>query len=87
MCIGYKPNLRKNINKAINSIISMFSEKNPNIHYTDNGPIYLGAEVKAKRELMPDYFQPNVDVHVAIFEVYEVLRFLNRVTYSGRFKR
>jgi hypothetical protein len=80
MCIGYKPNLRKNINKAINSIISKFTEKYPNIHYTDNGPIYLGAAVKAKRELMQGYFQPNVDSHVAIFEVYEVLRSINGVS-------
>jgi beta-glucosidase len=32
---GYKPNHRDNINKATNSLISKFPEKNPNIYCTD----------------------------------------------------
>ncbi len=68
---GYKPNHRDNINKATNSLISKFPEKNPNIHYTDIGHIYLDAEGKVRKELMPDYLHPNPEGHLLMFEALE----------------
>lgn len=68
---GYKPNHRDNINKATNSLISNFPEKNPNIHYTDIGDVYLDDEGKVKPDLMPDYLHPNLEGHLLMFEALE----------------
>ncbi|MCK4854971.1 MAG: hypothetical protein KAT31_11930 [Bacteroidales bacterium] len=68
---GYKPNHRNNINKATNSLISKFPEKNPNIHYTDIGHKYLDAEGKVRQELMPDHLHPNAEGHLLMFETIE----------------
>ena len=68
---GYKPNHRNNINKATNSLISKFPEKNPNIHYTDIGHIYQDTEGKVRQELMPDYLHPNPEGHLLMFEALE----------------
>ena len=68
---GYKPNHRNNINNATNSLISKFPEKNPNIHYTNIGNIYLYREGKVRQELMPDYLHPNVEGHLLMFEALE----------------
>jgi beta-glucosidase len=65
---GYKPNHRDNIDKATNSLISKFPEKNPNIHYIDIGDVYLDKDGKVKKELMPDYLHPNVEGHLLMFE-------------------
>jgi beta-glucosidase len=68
---GYKSNHRDNINKATNALISKFPEKNPNIHYTDIGHIYLDADGKVRKELMPDYLHPNPEGHLLMFEALE----------------
>ncbi|GAI56694.1 unnamed protein product, partial [marine sediment metagenome] len=65
---GYKPNHRNNINKATNDLISKFPEKDPGIHYIDIGHVYLNAEGKVRRELMPDYLHPNPEGHMLMFE-------------------
>ena len=65
---GYKPNHRNNINKATNSHISKFPEKNPNIHYTDICQVYLDNEGNVRDELMPDYLHPDSAGHLLMFE-------------------
>ena len=65
---GYKPNYRNNMNKATNSLMSKFPEKNPDIHYIDIGHLYLDADGKVKQELMPDYLHPNPEGHMLMFE-------------------
>jgi len=65
---GYKPNHRDNINKATNSLVSKFPDRNPNITYTDIGQVYLDTEGKVKKELMPDYLHPNPEGHMLMFE-------------------
>ena len=65
---GYKPNHRDNINKATNSLVSKFHERNPNITYTDIGQVYLDTEGKVNKELMPDYLHPNPEGHLLMFE-------------------
>jgi len=65
---GYKPNHRDNINKATNSLVSKFPERNPNITYTDIGHVYLNTEGKVKKELMPDYLHPNTEGHLLMFD-------------------
>lgn len=68
---GYRPNHRNNINKATNSLISQFPERNPNIHYIDIGHVFLDAKGKAKPEFMPDYLHPNAEGHQLMFEALE----------------
>jgi lysophospholipase L1-like esterase len=68
---GYKPNHRDNINKATNSLISKFPEKDPNTHYTDIGHVYLDKEGNVRKELMPDYLHPNPEGHLLMFEALE----------------
>ena len=68
---GYKPNHRNNVNKATNSLISKFPEKNPNIHYTDIGKVYLDNEGKVRVELMPDYLHPNPEGNLLMLEALE----------------
>lgn len=68
---GYKPNHRDNINNATNRLISKFPQKNPNIHYTDIGTIYLDAYGKVMKELMPDYLHPNAKGHLLMFQALE----------------
>jgi beta-glucosidase len=68
---GYKSNHRNNINKATNSLISKFPEKNPDIHYTDIGHIYLDGQGRVKSELMPDYLHPNKEGHLLMFAALE----------------
>ena len=68
---GYKPSHRDNINKATNSLSSNFPEKNPIIHYTDIGHVYLDTGGKVRKELMPDYLHPNSEGHLLMFEALE----------------
>ena len=76
---GYKPNYRDNINKATNMIISGFPEKDKNIHYRDISPVFLDAELKVKKSLMPDYLHPNTDGYLLMFEALEndILELMN----------
>ena len=68
---GYKPSYRNNLNKATNSLISKFPRRNPNIHYTDIGHIFLKSQGKVRQELMPDYLHPNPEGHLLMFETLE----------------
>ena len=65
---GYKPNHRDNINKATNSLVSKFPDRNPNITYTDIGHVYLDSDGKVNKELMPDYLHPNSEGHLLMFD-------------------
>ena len=68
---GYKANYRNNMNKATNKIISKFPRRNPNIHYTDIGHIFLNIQGNVRQELMPDYLHPNPEGHLLMFEAIE----------------
>lgn len=68
---GYKPNHRNNINKATNSLVSRFPDKNPHISYVEISQIYLDNEGKVNNELMPDYLHPNPAGHLLMFEALE----------------
>ncbi len=65
---GYKPNHHDEINKACNKIISGYPGKDKKIHYYDFGHLFLTAEGKVDRELMPDYLHPNLEGDQLIFE-------------------
>lgn len=68
---GYKENHRNNINKATNTLISKFPERDPDIHYIDIGDAYLDADGKVKRELMPDFLHPNPKGYLFMFKALE----------------
>jgi beta-glucosidase len=68
---GYKPNHRDNINNETNKIISGFQAKDSHIHYRDIGSIFLDADKKVKKSLMPDYLHPNAEGHMLMFEALE----------------
>ena len=68
---GYKPNHRDNINKATNEIISGFPTKDNHIYYRDISPVFLDADKKVKKSLMPDYLHPNAEGHMLMFEALE----------------
>ncbi len=68
---GYKPNNRDNINKATNKIISGFPKKDKKIHYRDIGDIFVDAESKVKKSLMPDFLHPNSDGYKVMFDALE----------------
>jgi beta-glucosidase len=68
---GYKPNHRDNINKATNALISKFPKMDTNLCYMDIGPIYLDADGKVRKELMPDYLHPNPEGHLLMFAALE----------------
>ena len=68
---GYKPNYRDNLNKTTNNIISGFPEKDINIYYRDISSVFLDAESKVKKSLMPDYLHPNTDGYLLMFESLE----------------
>jgi len=75
---GYKPNHRDNINKATNNLIKNFAEKDSGIHYIEIGQIYLDAEGKVNKQLMPDYLHPNAKGHMLMFQALddEILRLI-----------
>ncbi len=66
---GYKPNHRDEINKATNTLISRFPEKDSLIHYYDLGYLFLNEQGKVRRELMPDWLHPTVEGDSLVFEV------------------
>lgn len=68
---GYKPNNRDNINKATNKIISDFPNRDNYIHYRDIGSVFVDADSKVKKSLMPDFLHPNSDGYVAMFDALE----------------
>jgi beta-glucosidase len=68
---GYTENHRNNINKATNALISKFPDRDPDIHYIDIGALYLDADGKVKRELMPDFLHPNPEGYRIMFEALE----------------
>ncbi len=84
---GYKLNHKNNINKATKSLISKFPEKNPNIHYTDIGHIYLDFEGKVRQELMPDYLHPNIEGHLLMFEALDddITRLMVELHFSRQY--
>jgi beta-glucosidase len=65
---GSRPSYRNNVNKATNGLISKFPRRNPNIHYTDIGHIFLKSKGRVRPELMPDYLHPNPEGHLLMFE-------------------
>ena len=76
---GYKPSHRNDINKATNNIISSFPHRDENIHYRDIGAIFLDAESKVKKSLMPDFLHPNTEGYLLMFEALEndILELMN----------
>ncbi len=68
---GYKPNHRDNINKATNKITSKFPEKDSHIHYRYIGNIFLDANGKVKKSLMPDFLHPTAEGHLLMFQAIE----------------
>jgi beta-glucosidase len=56
------------MNKATNNLISKFPRRNPNIHYTDIGHIFLNIQGNVKQDLMPDSLHPNPEGHLLMFE-------------------
>ncbi len=68
---GYKPNHRDNINKASNKITSGFPSKDNHIHYRDISAVFLDAESKVEKSLMPDYLHPNTEGYMLMFEALE----------------
>lgn len=68
---GYKPNHRNNINRATNEITSGFPAIDNHIHYRDISSVFLDADKKVKRSLMPDYLHPNAEGHMLMFEALE----------------
>ncbi len=68
---GYNENLRNNINKATNKIISTFPGKDSKIHYCDIGSIYLDKNGNVRKDLMSDYLHPNAEGHMLMFKALE----------------
>lgn len=68
---GYKPNNRDNINKTTNEIISDFTNRDNYIHYRDIGSVFVDADSKVKKSLMPDFLHPNLGGYQLMFEALE----------------
>ena len=68
---GYKPNHRDSINKETNKITSGFPAKDNHIHYRDISAVFLDAESKVNKSLMPDYLHPNTEGYLLMFQALE----------------
>lgn len=77
---GYKANHRNNINLAVNSRVSKFSKKEPNITYVDIGDIYKDKNGNVNKALMPDHLHPNAEGHLAMFKALDstIKRLMNQ---------
>ncbi len=65
---GYKANYRDNLNKATNTYMEKFPEKDKHIFYRDMSKIFLDKNGKIDKKLMPDYLHPNVKGHLLLFK-------------------
>ena len=68
---GYKPNYRNNIILATNKITSKFPARDSHINYCDIGNIFLDANGKVEKSLLPDFLHPNTEGHMLMFETLE----------------